>query len=1840
MVYLKLLTFLKLVLELGEKEKPCLNKHQGIELQLESSKNPLQGSRLSPFIFPFRKGNKYTMDVNITHGIKGGGKTDIRIPPGLKIKLTVLRYIAVQIAALNIPTDAPELSADGAKLKRYGKSMKDLVKKANSIIKTSKILKNKKARQFENIVKSLEIQIEKILTLMSTFSLRLKTARMKNELQSIRNDLEPSKSLDYDVQRSPVIQHLSGVSFGMLSQVCVGWLCVLNVRAKITATNNPTTTSCPTKKRKPAPPKHNILPSLHLSPTKNVHLGRLFQIKEGEVIHLDVFEKIMRFKAMVTLFGMEKAVILNITNHQVKFRVKGNVFNKFETDINVTADAKVDEWESLVFKASGKMGQGSRLPRMLENSVNQYAIALVQRTENRIRRAKKHLEEKTAELQVETKLVKPRAGRFNAARNKRNRLEKLEKRAITVYAEYSEKFDDVFLRHAQIMKNLSEATRCNILECKPECKKICVPDVCWERTNVTYQKEDCFTVSTMVPKLMPTVMSYMVDYMTTPIIRKDVGKCKGFITAFLEGAITSVLSFAGLGRKRRSLRGNVYRSNDILNDQFMMPDVNEYLKANNPKLPSDFDINVELRKQIPNLPKNFSMNIALRQYILEQHTIDVNQILKEHFPALSPDFDVNQVLEQVVPEFKKSFNFDTLLRDVVLETQRLKKPIDFNEVLRQAIPQMGKEVDLDRVLKMHSPELRSIENITELIQKNLNEITSFKLNTALLKTFDVANIIKGKLHGNDEVKRLQNGIVLNLVRPSNINSLITDAFKSNITNLDDINLNGLIGSAIGGNDLKKQLAGFGKGLNLEKLIKDELRSMITVDVNNTRLQQLRFENLIRNVLPLIKKFDVNRIFAKAFPNLEGKRDINTILKNAIPILKMFGDVDVNNVITGLFPNLTNFDINRQMKTKVPALRGGPDIGRLLSEKLKDHFLPKFEKLLNKVLPFSLPNTTNIFKNIIGEDGLQTFQKFADVTRRILGVLDDTNGAGDKLFKGLVDEMPKILENLFPEKMKKITETIFDALNTIPYGLGFGFVKGFANAIANSGCNHKYVSERGITERLSYEQKIPILDAKNVEVLQWLCNNSRSVSITSNGFEPKLCCRKDIKCVKTQNLSCLKKVQTCLYKRDEFFKREQSLLEGYSFELEDLQNAEKELIRVQSELTKARVLEHTAFKDYQSVDARRRRLIAQVNTRNKSLSKLKSTPDVRLGLKIKTILEQRFRMSSLSFHTTTSSLSKSRLPLKGTVSTKDGPSLTFNFIMDFDDVHSSINQTAELVIRKLGESIETSRKRRSISADFEFSNAINISEVLEYDKCALAQNASYFFRDILGSLKRLLDSKYTQDREITKELNSLYEFRGPSSEAVFLNSYNEAMSLYKDQRRQQKWTSWNETMSNWKDFVENMTEIRHLKDCAGAIDCVEEFSEVLDKLYKPFKSNAQAGEIRNVLLKLVKGIKELLEEEVSTEEAESKLPNLLSLLNKMNDLNILCGEKPKMLSTHNRKLKLLVGESIRIPCNVKSQTKVFYTWRKDNTVIKVSEKSGDLELRLLNETSQGLYRCEAANHKGSTFSGITALIIQRKPTIVEQPTDVQVPLDKQSGATFSCVASAKSLHQRDLPNIAWYFQPFFSKWFVELTNENSNLLYIVPDKVEKSGYYYCEASIHHNKMNYTAASRKARLDVLITTPSNPKIVVTFNATNACVKLNAGCRGEQVLHVPTRMDITLKRRLTNLVTTAVGVPMKSISNMKYIPISNSIARIFFYVTEDIQLNQKDQAADDVVDVFAEARLNLVRKLKRLTHALNSTVLTTGNPRRSIIGLANTFELFYVSPDCPLGQYLDDNGYMCGK
>lgn len=1801
---------------------------QGINFTFTSSENPVKGTMLSQSILPYLK---YPMDVTISHDISGGGQSGVRISGNLGTAVMLLGFLMpqIQFTVQSIPTMVPDLSSDVNKLLGIVNDVKAQATTMNQLVmsNTGKTLVNQEAQRIISEVRSLNEKVESILSMTAALSQKLSShtsnpmvSGFKAQLQSIKTNMVFSaKSLKLDTKRSPVTQRLKGISIGMMSQVCIGRLCVPYVKTKILASND-ATTACISKNANTGATAEEEFPFVLISPSKNIKLGKLLQVKEGEEMRMDVSKNRMRFKPRMNLFGMRKAVDLNITDQQLNVRVRGNMFNKFESEINVTADTNVDEWEALVFKASGKIDD--KLPQMLENSVNKHAITLVQKAENRIRKAKTLLESNINKTKSAWKISISKRKRWDLLNRNKTILEMALGKNRAAYDEAFIYFEDAVKDHERYAKDLLSKS-CNLTDCKRLCTKSCIPDMCWDKAIIKYQKHDCVKVNAKYIKFVPGRISRTVTYPTTPMIRRDVGKCKSFFTALGEGLIKGAASLAMttlLGkRKKRSITG--FQN---------IPNFNDFLRKSNPNLPRDFDMNTELRKLSGKLPKDFDFNKLLASYLVKQHNFDPSEILKKHFPALPADFDFDTEVAKAVPELRNDFDLDQVMKDVILKAKRLKRKADLKSELVKRIPEL-RNTDIDRVLKRLSPPLRSMKDITGQIQSSLDDVLSFKPNNALLDRFDVNDIIKTKLRGlhrDVDLNKLLRERIPQLGENFNLNKVLSDAVKLNPANVGDLNLDKLVAGAMGSipglqnfnlqESIQNVVPGFAKALNFRKLIKGKLQDLVKVAVDPLKFANLNFNNIIRNQLPIVKDLGISSILKKTF-SLGGIPKIGNIIGDAGPLMNVVKDFNLNGVLKGAFRHLPrNFKLNMgaALAKFFPALRGLGNIEDILKGGLKE-FL----------------NPAAILAKIPGLSGVPGFDKFLDMIGK--GSFGDAMKAVKNIFnKDFFGKFAGAFEKFGPNLLN-------DFLGSFGNIIGSSLISAFTN----SGCKHKYVTEVGPTEYRSYVETRAIMVGKEFTEVKWSCTNSRMVNMTSEGFEPRSCCRKDIPCVEFLDPQCLKRNQECFKQKKVNEKMERSDYNAtILFEYAYLIQSEKELAQAELQLEEARLQEQNAALDYKIVNARFKQLQALENASRISLSKIKSIPDVNLGLKLKTILDKSYkkrplRMSALSFRTVTSSLSNSRLPLRGTVTTKDGPDLTFSFIMDFEDVHSSIDHTTKSVIQKLAQSISgTSRKRRSVEIDFSNSSQA-LDPIEENEKCLLARNTSLFFSEILNGLHKLLESKYAQENEISNEITALGKLEvgladdaSGSSENDLTKTYAKAISLYKEQRNEQsRMVSWNETIVGWRNFVENITENRNLQHCSNALDCVEDLSERLVELYGSVKNNTKAREVQTLLPRLADGMKELMEEELQMEEVKSKLQNLSILLNKTYDDSVLCGEKPIMLTNDNKQVKRLIGESIKLSCLAKSPTEVIYTWRRDDTVIKISDKSGDLELRSLNETSQGLYRCEASNHKGASFSGITALVIQRKPTIVENPTDIQVALDKQSGVTFSCAVQAKPL-----ATIKWLFEPLSSNLSVEMTNENSNLLYIVPDEVEKSGYYYCEASNERGK----AVSRKARLDVLGITATNPKIAVIFNATNECAA--SSCQaGQNNISIPSYLDKTLKTSIRSLVTRSMNVSRKSISHIRYLPLSKSKAKVYFFLSsESVQLNAIDTLQDKVMEKFAEARVNVVGKLKRLMHAMNKTTFATQGSKANLVGIAKTLGFLYMAPDCPPGQYLHDNGYLCGE
>ncbi|KAK3746716.1 hypothetical protein QZH41_006649 [Actinostola sp. cb2023] len=337
-------------------------------------------------------------------------------------------------------------------------------------------------------------------------------------------------------------------------------------------------------------------------------------------------------------------------------------------------------------------------------------------------------------------------------------------------------------------------------------------------------------------------------------------------------------------RRKRSLTQDENRSSD---KPLQVLNVNEYFRASNLTLSPDFDISIELRKRIPKLPTHFDLNKALNSYILKQHRFDVNEILKEQFPALSSNFNINKELLMAVPELKRTFLFDEFLKKIVRNSVRLNSPINLKKDLGNLLPQLSS--DFDSVLKRSLPQLRSLDSITTLIQAYLDDVVQFTLDQEKLKKFDINDIIKTRFRGlrrDVDINALLLQQIPQLDPKFNINKLIRNAVLGIGPQVD--RLDELIAKTSGLPDfslqktLSKSFPGFDQRINFDELIKNEMKNMMSVKINDLKIKTLTFTNIIKSTIPKFNESNIDNILTTAFPSLEKKFNFREILKVHCP----------------------------------------------------------------------------------------------------------------------------------------------------------------------------------------------------------------------------------------------------------------------------------------------------------------------------------------------------------------------------------------------------------------------------------------------------------------------------------------------------------------------------------------------------------------------------------------------------------------------------------------------------------------------------------------------------------------------------------------------------------------------------------------------------------------------------------------------------------------------------------------------------------------------------------------------------------------------------------------------
>ena len=850
----------------------------------------------------------------------------------------------------------------------------------------------------------------------------------------------------------------------------------------------------------------------------------------------------------------------------------------------------------------------------------------------------------------------------------------------------------------------------------------------------------------------------------------------------------------------------------------------------------------------------------------------------------------------------------------------------------------------------------------------------------------------------------------------------------------------------------------------------------------------------------------------------------------------------------------------------------------------------------------------------------------------------------------------------------ISQSIIDgAMKGFEIGGLIGGVIGGAIGGAFSGCDDTYETVIGGYRTVEYYEKVFETKSVDTAVQKVECTGQTERTKPGGYGPPYSCCKQtgcetkvlDPQCISTNN-ECENSLKELKFLLDV---RNRSLLPEFLL----LRNAASEVKITTFSFEKARMRHEKAITLLKQVEAYMNQQFSAVEITNASLVRVRRIVD--FGLRIAETLnasdgKEVVDLDELKFSLFVPSEGFGKISFQSNASTVSGKRATIRFLVDFNQVERSISSASKSIVAKLFAG-EHSRRKRSIPEAISENSTNSVdSSFTDYQYACLFMNKTHQYLknmfdslgDLIASVKGLNFNLSSGLREleiltqtaVNSSLSqniSLNASSGDNSNNSFLEEYVEMLQVLKDGiigLNNDSSQHWNDSLEAWRAFLEVFTSAKEFEECSGTQDCIEYFFAGAKEFYE-FEDRPRALEIKEALPQLKEVIKSLTTEDMSMREAEQALTRAALLMNLTYDDSVLCGGLPRITSSSQGEVITFPGYNLTLSCRAKEEQRLKYAWRRNDNSISESV-DGTFHVGNLTTENEGAYYCIVSNNKGSTVSNVTLVKVQRKPVITYHPKPQRVVFRSQMPVTFTCNATANPL-----PTFQWFFQPRNS--LAIKVNETRPVLYIANPDLQEEGYYYCNASNAHG----IAVTHRARLDVLNYTVGLPRLLVAFNLATRCWNSSSNssnssapnplpCDSESINIEPSSLDrnLSLTRILLHSLANSLNVSKELISQLEYFSRNDSrLSVIFILNVVNKPWNQDNlKLYVDIVEAIAVAKANMFTKLRQFnTEVINKTFTVPWNTS-SLVGEPGSVHVYSLPPECPEGQYLSGNGFICGK
>ena len=810
-----------------------------------------------------------------------------------------------------------------------------------------------------------------------------------------------------------------------------------------------------------------------------------------------------------------------------------------------------------------------------------------------------------------------------------------------------------------------------------------------------------------------------------------------------------------------------------------------------------------------------------------------------------------------------------------------------------------------------------------------------------------------------------------------------------------------------------------------------------------------------------------------------------------------------------------------------------------------------------------------------------------------------------------------------------------------------------------GCSDTRERIPGKPRLVEYEHKI--YDTKAVEkiIKEVRCTGQKEKQKQGGYGPPYSCCHQYGCHTKVIDPVCVTNNEECRVAMAELQFTLNAMNETFQSAFLSLRNSVDRVKQASYVYEKARIRHDFAVSTLKKVKSYTEQRLSAVEIVNASMLHVRRVVD--FGLKIaKAINASRVdnkkpvEVGDMKFSFSVATEDITNILFQSEVSSRNGPQRAVSFLVDFDQVERSVSSASKTIIAKLFGG-KHSRKRRSDETNAANSTDPSHSTFTDYPyACLFANKTSLFLSSIFQSLGDLISSVRGLNESLSSgfldlvTLTQAVHRRNASSmnntnaypNSSFVTEYMEMIEVLKEESSRltnDSSQSWNDTLEAWRAFLEVFTSNNEFEECSGTADCIDYFFDGVKEFYE-FEDSPRAMVIKDALPQLREVVRALTTNALTMVEAEQTLLEAFSLLIKTRDDSVLCGGTPVITSSSPKEIILLPGESLLLSLTAESEAELTYTWKRNDKVIKESP-DGTLYERSVSKQHKGVYVCVVSNNKGSTLSNVTIVKVHNKPNITQHPRAQRVVVRSEIHAMFTCNATGQPV-----PSFHWFFQSPNSS--VVKLNETKPVLYMANPRRDQEGYYYCEAFNEHG----AEVSRRARLDVLGYSIGLPRLLVGLNLTSHCSSTfntsnNSTVKDPQPCDSSEDLLSLINENLTGTIihelARALNVSYELISEFEYDSRNTSTATVAFMLDIDNKDWKESNFTSnmEIVEALADAKANFVDKLEQFNSAIQNKTFAVPWNTTSLLAEPGSLIAYPLSPECPEGQALGENGYICG-